>query len=122
MAGKTYTVDEANSLLPYLAPTLVELRDKHPQAARIQLVIRQSALTNGGSGRRDQWLRVMARVDELIERLRGWEIELRDLDSGLIDFPTERAGRRAWLCWRLGEEAVAYWHWPEEGFAGRRPL
>lgn len=50
-------------------------------------------------------------------------IVLRDLDQGLIDFEAlAPSGRRYWLCWVLGEPEVAWWHWPEDGFAGRQPL
>jgi len=50
-------------------------------------------------------------------------IVLRDLARGLIDFPaTSPGGRDYWLCRVNGEERVEWWHWPEDGFAGRRPL
>lgn len=122
MSPKKYTVEEANALLPYLAPTLVELRDKLEAATKIRLTLVRAATSNGGSSERDRWSRTLARVDELVERLRGWEIELRDVSTGLIDFPAVMEGRDAWLCWRLGEVEVAYWHFPEDGLAGRRPL
>lgn len=58
-----------------------------------------------------------------VEALTGEGIILRDLDAGLVDFPARLDdGREYLLCWRLGEPAVAWWHWPEAGFAGRRPL
>ena len=47
---------------------------------------------------------------------------VKDLDEGLVDFPAVRDGEEILLCWRLGEEEVAYWHGLEEGFAGRQPL
>jgi hypothetical protein len=119
---KTYSVEEANALLPYLAPTLVELRDKLPQAVEIKQAIPRIAMGNGHSPEREQWSRTLARVDELLERIQGWEVLLRDVDSGLVDFPTVMQGREAFLCWRLGEPDVAYWHFPEDGFAGRTPL
>jgi hypothetical protein len=50
-------------------------------------------------------------------------IVMRDLEAGLVDFSARSAsGREYWLCWRLGEPEVGYWHWPEDGFAGRRPV
>lgn len=122
MPGKRYTVAEANALLPYLAPTLIELRDKAAEAAEIQTKIEASSVTNGGSSKRERWSRVLARVRELIERLEEWEVVLRDLDSGLVDLPAEVDGSEAFLCWKLGEPEVAHWHGPEDGFQGRRPL
>ncbi len=64
----------------------------------------------------------MARVQELVERIQQWHIELRDIDTGLVDFPTVIQGEEAYLCWRLGEPEVAYWHRRDEGFINRRPL
>ena len=122
MSSRKYTVEEANALLPYLAPTLVELRDKLEAATKIRLELVRAAASNGGSTERDRWSRTLARVDELIERLQSWEVELRDVSTGLVDFPATIEGRDAWLCWRLGEVEVAHWHWPEDGLAGRRPL
>ena len=54
--------------------------------------------------------------------LRAREIVLRDLDRGLVDFPAVRDGQEIYLCWEEGEEQIAFWHEPDAGFAGRRPL
>ncbi|HZA19903.1 MAG TPA: DUF2203 domain-containing protein [Actinomycetota bacterium] len=122
MARRVYTLDEANALLPYLAPTLVELREKFEEAAEIRAAIAGSAVGNGGSTSREKHQRTLARVAELMDRLKEWGIELRDISTGLIDFPAEIGGEKAFLCWRLGEPEVAFWHSPEDGFRGRRPL
>ena len=119
---KSYTVAEANELLPYLAPTLVELREKSEEAARIRDAVAVAAAGNGGSAKREKWSLLLARVAELVERLEEWQVELRDLPQGLIDFPTVVDGVEGFLCWRLGEPDVAYWHPRDTGFAGRRPL
>ena len=118
----TYTIDEANALLPYLAPTLIELRDKFEEAAEIRVAIMQSSATNGGSKERERWSKFLARVAELLDRLREWDIVLRDISTGLVDFHTVLNGQEAFLCWKLGEPNVAHWHSPEDGFEGRRPL
>jgi hypothetical protein len=122
MSTKLYSVDEANELLPYLAPTLVELRDKFEQAAQIRVLVTRAAAGNGWSPQRDKWSRTLARVDELLERLREWEVVLRDVSTGLVDFPALIEGRPAYLCWRLGEPEVSHWHGEDDGFVGRRPL
>jgi len=62
-----------------------------------------------------------ALADE-IERVRDLGGEVKDVETGLVDFPGRRGGEEILLCWRLGEEEVAYWHGLEEGFAGRQPL
>ncbi|MFN2389262.1 MAG: DUF2203 domain-containing protein [Actinomycetota bacterium] len=119
---KHYSVEEANTLLPHLAPTLVELREKYEHAMQIRVEMARAAATNGWSDKRDRWAQTLARVDELLERLQDWEVELRDVASGLVDLPTLVDGRDAYLCWRLGEPEVAHWHPPDTGFAGRQPL
>ena len=122
MTGKKYSVEEANALLPYLAPTLVELRDVYEEAARIRSAMARSAAGDGWSEKREKWSRKLARVAELVGRLQEWEVILRDVDAGLVDFISEREGRTILLCWKLGEEEVSHWHSPEDGFGGRRPL
>ncbi len=122
MSGKIYSVDGANALLPYLAPTLVELREKFEEAAKIKRTVQKVATTNGGSSDRDKWSKTLARVTELVERIQEWELQLRDIDTGLVDFPGRVEGEEAWLCWRLGEPEVGYWHPRDEGFGSRRPL
>jgi hypothetical protein len=122
MERRNYTVEEANSLLPHLAPALVELRDKSEEVAKIRAEMARIASGNGWSERRAQWSRTLERVAELMDRLRGWGVELRDVSIGLVDFPAFIEGREAFLCWRLGEPEVAYWHFPEDGFPGRKPL
>jgi hypothetical protein len=119
---KRYTIPEANELLAHLAPTLTELRSKFDRAIEIQKKIEEGALTNGGSGKREEWSKLLARVQELLERVHDWELQIRDVDEGLVDFPAEIDGGPAWLCWKLGEPRVAFWHRPDEGFANRKPL
>ena len=61
-------------------------------------------------------------ADQALAELERQGIELRDPEQGLIDFRTEHAGREVFLCWRLGEDDLEWWHLPEDGFAGRRRL
>ncbi|MDQ3963398.1 MAG: DUF2203 domain-containing protein [Actinomycetota bacterium] len=122
MTDKLYSVADANALLPHLAPTLVELREKFEEAVQIREKVAGIATTNGWSPTREDWSKTLARVAELMERIQEWEIQLRDVSTGLVDFPTVIGGDPAWLCWRLGEEEVAYWHPTNEGFDSRRPL
>jgi hypothetical protein len=61
-------------------------------------------------------------VKEALAELEEQGIVLRDPDRGLIDFTALHNGREVLLCWQLGEEELAWWHFPEDGFAGRRPL
>ncbi len=122
MSDKLYSLADANALLPHLAPTLVELRAKFEEAIQIREKVAGIATTNGWSPTREEWANTLARVAELMERIQEWELQLRDVSTGLVDFPTVIGGDPAWLCWRLGEEEVAYWHPTDEGFDSRRPL
>ena len=119
---RLYSIEEANALLPHLAPALVELREKYEQAQLARREIQTAAAGNGGSHERDDLNKLVARVDELLDRLREWDLELRDVSTGLVDFPSIVEGDDACLCWRLGEPEVAWWHRPDEGFVGRKPL
>jgi hypothetical protein len=81
----------------------------------------QVAADGGGAEGTDYWeARAALKAD--IEALAGRDILLRDPETGLVDFPGEREGRRIFLCWRLGEDHVAHWHDLESGFGGRRSL
>lgn len=119
---KNYSIPEANELLAHVAPALIELRDKYPRAIEVQKKIEDGALNNGGASKRDEWNRLLARVQELFDRFAEWQIEIRDIDEGLIDFPAVIDGGPAYMCWKLGEPRVAFWHRRDEGFAGRQPL
>ena len=61
-------------------------------------------------------------LSESLERIRALGGDVKDLDLGLVDFPGRREGQEILLCWRLGEKRIQFWHTPDEGFAGRRPI
>jgi hypothetical protein len=122
VSERLYTVDEANALLPTLVPLLEALRDAQRVMAELHDAVTTSATGNGGGSAGKDFLeasqtagRAMAEVNEL-------GIMVRDPEAGLIDFPAERDGEEIFLCWRLGEDAVAWWHPTDSGFAGRQPL
>jgi hypothetical protein len=122
MDPKRYSAQEANEMLPYVAPTLTELRDKFIRASDLRAEVAREATENGGSSKRAKLQATQERITELFARLAEWAIEVRDIEAGLIDFPAVVDGAPAWLCWKLGEPRVAYWHPITSGFADRRPL
>jgi hypothetical protein len=65
---------------------------------------------------------VVRRMERAVRRMDAWGITLRDVGSGLVDFPALVNGRPIWLCWRLGEDHITFWHELDAGIAGRRPL
>jgi len=70
----------------------------------------------------DEMTDAMERMEKEIRKLEEMGCILKDMSIGLVDFPAVRLGERVWLCWKLGEERVAYWHTRQQGFAGRKPV
>jgi hypothetical protein len=66
--------------------------------------------------------RLIEQAEALLDQIRGFGCEVKDLERGLVDFPTLYKGQMVYLCWMLGEERIAYWHTPQDGFRGRRPI
>jgi hypothetical protein len=120
--GPEFTLDEANQLLPELTEALTRIQ----QARHVVLDggerVRRSARTNGGGKVGREYWEAMDVLRREVESFAQRGIVLRDPESGLIDFPGRVEGQEAFLCWRLGEERIAWWHPPETGFGGRRPL
>ena len=119
---RRYTVDEANGLLPELSERLLRIRDSRQRVIHAGERIRKEVEADGGGSEgSDYWLALETlRAD--VKHLGDLGVLLRDPETGLVDFPGEVEGRSAYLCWRLGEERVGFWHDLESGFAGRRPL
>ena len=127
-----FTPEEANAALEQVRPLVEQLvagRREHSLAVERQEELERKIRGNGGGIPPAELASATAEVDALARRLSrlGDEIaahgaQVKDLDSGLIDFPALRRGETVLLCWRLGEDEIAWWHRVEDGFAGRRPL
>jgi hypothetical protein len=119
-----FTPDEANSALPRIEPLLTELRESRDRLtdADVREALSDASPGNGGGEPGRQVGEAFLRFRNLLIELQQSGIVLRDLDHGLIDFPSIREGREVYLCWQLGEERVTHWHELEGGFRGRRPL
>ena len=128
-----YTIDEANGALPEVERILVALRDQRGEL--IELRDRAVAATppDGETPSPDvqEQIRVLrlsmqGLIDQMqagVARLVELDVTLRDIATGLIDFPALVSGRPIWLCWRLGErDEVEFWHPHDQGFDNRRPL
>jgi hypothetical protein len=61
-------------------------------------------------------------MNRRLQRFNEWGIELKGLEEGLVDFPSDRDGRTVYLCWKQGEDSIQWWHDLDTGFAGRQPL
>jgi len=127
-----FTVEEANEALAEVRPLTEELVAH--RRALVELQERQAAVTtriagNGGNVEPSELQEVQHRLDEevaeiarCVARIHELGALVKDLDDGLVDFPARRGGEDVLLCWRLGEDAIEFWHGLEEGFSGRRPL
>lgn len=114
-----WTVEEANASLPRLAETLERLRAGAAGARERARTIGDRAPGNGHA----RWDPGGAELQTVIDELAAEGVVLRDVMRGLVDLEAATSeGRRYWLCWVLGEPEVAFWHWPEDGFAGRKPV
>lgn len=126
---RLFTRAEAEALLPLLRELLTELRDKalRLEAIRGRLAdLPETARHNGYAAEAARLEReaagLMAAAGALIERVQGLGVEIKDIVTGLVDFRTLHEGRTVYLCWRLGEPSIGFWHELDTGFAGRRPL
>ena len=120
---RTYTVEQADALVDELRERLVRVREARTvmfDAAR--LVDERTKADGGGAAAAPEYWSAQATLKAELEWLAERDIALRDPETGLVDFPGEREGRRVWLCWQLGEDRVAHWHELETGFIGRKPL
>lgn len=123
--SRLFTVEEANALLPELNELLADVavhRDAMREKAPHVEPILRAAATNGGGRVGSEYGVEAYNLYLAIERIRALGVLLKDLNTGLLDFPHEREGRVVFLCWHPPEERVAYWHDIEAGYAGRRPL
>ena len=122
---KHFTVDEANALLPKLQVLLEKMlaaRQRIIENRKIWEPIMEKAGSNGGGPTGKQLYHDTDRIHLTLEQINGWGILIKDVDTGLVDFPHMRNGREVYLCWRLGEASVAFWHDVDAGFANRQPL
>jgi hypothetical protein len=122
--SRHYTLEEASALLPWVAEQLERLRSARDRLGDVdaRAALAATGQANGGGHAGKVVSKGFIELRELVLELREREIVLRDLDRGLIDFPSLRDGEEVYLCWLEGEEEIGFWHEPEAGFAGRQPL
>ena len=122
--ARHYTLDEANAALEWVGDTLVRLREAREglsdEEAREALA--EAGPQNGGGSPGRVVSEAFIELRDSLTRLQEAEIVLRDLDRGLVDFPSVRDGREVYLCWLEQEAEIGYWHDLEAGFGGRQAL
>lgn len=126
-----YTIQQANELLPELAKLIRQMQEEGRQLAILQgrnAALKQRMRGNGHHNPSEDALALQAGTQleeglrEGVDRLEELELELKDLQQGLVDFPALRDGRTVFLCWQLGEAEVEFWHETTTGFSSRQPL
>ena len=133
MAERTFTLEEAQSLLPVLESLLRTAIDGKKLIESVDAELQEVAhrvFLNGGTflnivhlaRRKAEREKAIQRVKDSIAEIDSIGVQVKDLDIGLLDFPCVVDGRTVLLCWRLGEKAITHWHGVSEGFAGRKPI
>jgi hypothetical protein len=133
MAERTFTIEEAQSLLPVLESLLrtaiagkkvIEDFDNEQQALAHRIFL------NGGTfldvvplaRRKAERHKAEQRAKDAVAEIDSIGVQVKDLDMGLLDFPCRIDGQTILLCWKLGEKSITHWHGTQEGFAGRKPI
>jgi hypothetical protein len=133
MAEKYFNRKEAEELLPTIGQFLEDARKQKRTLDSITAEISHATariMMLGGSlppfaelnRKKSQCDKVTEQLAQMIDEIQQTGCLVKDLDSGLVDFPSLRGGEEVYLCWKLGEAHIGYWHGIEEGFAGRKPL
>jgi hypothetical protein len=133
MADRTFTLDEAQSLLPVLESLLraaIHAKKIIDEADAEQQALQHRVFLNGGmfldivplARRKAERARAEQRAKDALAEIDSIGVQVKDLNIGLLDFPCEVEGQIILLCWKLGEKSITHWHGIQEGFAGRKPI
>jgi hypothetical protein len=122
--SKHYTRDEARRLLPQIREWLAELLECRDQLKKFDEQIGE-LLGKGydlGGQLVSTWLKLLLRLRQVLSEFQKREIEIKDVDRGLVDFPAFIGGKEVFLCWEKDEEDIEFWHDLETGYSGREPI
>lgn len=127
--SRTFTVEQANRMLPLVRRIVRDIVDAH-RAWQKALQAYENAATwtraDSPSGHvtalENDVRRLAAEIEGYLVELRELSVDFKGFEQGLVDFPGERDGRVVCLCWKLDEDEVRFWHEVSDGYAGRQPL
>ncbi len=133
MAEHTFTLDEAQAVVPVLESLLRAAVESKKLIESVDAEFQEVAhrvFLNGGTflnivhlaRRKAEREKAVQRVKDSIAEIDSIGVQVKDLDIGLLDFPCEVEGRTVLLCWKLGEKSITHWHGVSEGFAGRKRI
>ena len=123
--NKYFSVEEANAIIPELLVNiprlqglLQDLTEKYPDVNKA----REKAQFNGGSLQGADYINCVLNINYLTEQLESKGLILKGIKHGLVDFLSMRNGREVYLCWKVPEQRIEYWHDIQAGFAGRQRI
>lgn len=122
--GRHYTREEATALVPQLRQWLDQLRQHQGELQRCDQRI-EGMMAGGndlGGDLVNKWIRTLASMQSILAEFQRREIQVKDLERGLVDFPAIIGGKEVFLCWEQDEDAVEFWHELDTGYAGREKL
>jgi len=133
MSDRTFTLDEAHSLLPVLESMLraaIAAKKQIEEFEAEMQALQHRIFLNGGTfldivplaRRKAERTKAEQRAKDALAEIDSIGVQVKDLNIGLLDFPCEVEGEIVLLCWKLGEKAITHWHGTQEGFAGRKPI
>src|SRR6185312_4196260 len=133
MAQRTFTLQEAQVLLPVLKSLLKQAIDGKKLIETIESEFQELAqkiFLSGGllveigrmAARRAERDKTEQRIKDVLAEIDATGVQVKDLDVGLLDFPCVVDGKVILLCWKVGEDRITHWHGLEEGYAGRKPI
>jgi len=120
-----FTREEADALLATLNPLVEEMMRSRARLLELQPALEpvlQKLLGNGGSRATGELLVVFERLRSALRAIEALGVVVKDMQTGLVDFPSQRGESIVFLCWKHGEPRVEHWHDVDAGFAGRQPL
>jgi len=120
-----FSIEEANAILPRIrsiVEAVLAARQRIIDAQPEVWPILEKAVGNGGSQKAGGLVEDFKKIERGIQAIQDLGIVVKDINTGLVDFPALRGGREVFLCWRYGEPAVAFWHDLHTGFDGRQAL
>ena len=118
---RRFTVEQANKTLPLVRRIVADIVQSHAEAARLQQQF-DRVVPREQKPIQQRLESVMHRLEDYVDELSEVGCELKDYQSGLIDFTGRHEGRDIYLCWKLGEDRITHWHELDAGFAGRKPV
>ena len=120
-----FTLQEANEALQIIRPLMDEVQKIRQKILANQPeawpAIEKSA-GNGGNKALSRMVQDFEQLDALIHQILDTGVQIKDINTGLLDFSATRDGREVYLCWKHGEYEIAFWHEVDAGFSGRQPI